>query len=90
MFHHLWIGYQRDSEIGDKVLHPTQKPVELMAWCLEQCEATQDDIVCDPYCGSGPTLRAAKDSGMKAVGIEICEKYAEIAARRLQQEVLAL
>lgn len=66
--------------------HPTQKPVELMRWCIEKSSTT--GIILDPYMGSGTTLRAAKDLGRKAIGIEIEERYCEIAARRLQQEVL--
>ena len=85
---YLWHGMIRKGD--DELYHPTQKPVELMTWCL-QLRWTQDcQTILDPFMGSGTTLRAAKDLGRKAIGIEIEEKYCEIAARRLSQEVLAL
>jgi site-specific DNA-methyltransferase (adenine-specific) len=87
-YRHLWNGVCRASEIGSH-LHPTQKPVALMAWIVARWTAPGDLIV-DPYMGSGPVLRAAKDLGRRAIGIEIEERYCEIAARRLGQEVLAL
>lgn len=68
--------------------HPTQKPISLMFWCLSF--APQAETIIDPFMGSGTTLRAAKDLRRKAIGIEIEEKYCEIAARRMQQEVLPL
>ena len=68
--------------------HPTEKPLDLMTWCLSLVKA--DGPIVDPFMGSGTTLRAAKDLGRRAIGIEIEERYCEIAARRLSQEVLAL
>lgn len=84
VYRHKWLGYMRASE-NDEYLHPTQKPVSLMRWILEWTPA---GIVVDPYAGSGSTLRAAKDAGRHAIGIELVEAYCEIAARRLGQEVL--
>ena len=70
-------------------VHPAEKPVQLMKWCLLQIgEPWTIGRVLDPYCGSGSTLIAAKDLGLRAVGIEIEERYCEIAAKRLSQDVL--
>ena len=66
--------------------HPCEKPVELLTWCLGLVPDAQ--TVLDPFAGSGTTGRAAKDLGRKAVLIEREEKYCEIAARRMGQEVL--
>lgn len=87
VFRHLWNGMMRASEHGVSV-HPTQKPVALMSWCLSFCP--ENALILDPFMGSGPTLAAAKLLGRRAIGIEIEERYCEIAARRLSQEVLAL
>ena len=67
--------------------HPSQKPIELMLWCPS---FVPEGAVLDPYMGSGTTLVAAKQLGRKAIGIEIEERYCEIAAKRLAQEVLPL
>lgn len=64
--------------------HPAPFPEELPARAIE---TTGPGIVCDPFCGQGSTLRAAKKSCRVAIGIEIEEKYCEIAAKRLSQEV---
>jgi DNA modification methylase len=72
---------------GGKV-HPTQKPERLIRWCIAQSGASQ--TILDPFAGSGTTGRAAKDLNKTAVLIEREEKYCEIAASRMSQEVLAL
>ena len=68
--------------------HPTQKPLALMKWCIGLAGDVQTII--DPFAGSGTTGRAAKDLGRKAVLIEREERYCEIAANRMRQEVLPL
>ncbi len=88
IFAHLWDGFLKDSEKNEIRVHPTQKPVALMIWCLNFEPSAA--ITLDPFMGSGTTLRAAKDLNRKAIGIEIEEKYCEIAAKRMSQEVFDL
>jgi site-specific DNA-methyltransferase (adenine-specific) len=85
VFNHLWMGFLRESESGVSNYHPTQKPVALMRWCIGLVKNVGS--VLDPYMGSGTTLRAAKDLGIRAIGIEINEAYCEVAAKRMAQEV---
>ena len=66
--------------------HPTQKPEDLMRWCMKQVPKPFETIL-DPFMGSGTTLVAAKREGRKAVGIELEERYCEAAVKRLQQGV---
>ena len=90
--HHL-----RDKGLGDILrgtvpeakLHPTEKPIDVLMPIIFN-SSDRGETVLDPFMGSGTTLRAAKDLGRKAIGIEIEEKYCEIAVKRLAQEVLAL
>lgn len=81
---HLWNGMLRKDR--EERSHPTQKPLDVMSWCLSH--APEAKTILDPWMGSGTTLVAAKLRGLKAVGIEINEEYCEIARRRLSQGVL--
>lgn len=75
------------TESPGKNGHPCPKPINVWMRLLANMSLPGQTVL-DPFLGSGTTLVAAKILGRKAVGIEIEEKYAEIAAKRLQQEVL--
>jgi site-specific DNA-methyltransferase (adenine-specific) len=77
----------RHAPPGTEREHITQKPESLIR---ELLSIAPPGIVLDPFMGSGTTLRAAKDLNRRAIGIEIEERYCEIAAERCRQEVLAL
>jgi site-specific DNA-methyltransferase (adenine-specific) len=78
------------QEANGKVAHPNQKPLGLMAWCIRRSGCPAGGTILDPYAGSGSTLVAAKKAGFRAIGIELKEQHAEIAANRLAQTVLPL
>lgn len=81
-------NYAHAQLASEGKFHPTQKPLPLMRWCLEFLPP-QLTIV-DPFMGSGTTLRAAKDVGRKAIGVELDESYCERAVRRMGQGSLGL
>jgi DNA modification methylase len=80
------ITYSRAEALKDKKQHPTQKPIAVMVWCLKQILKAQ--TVLDPFMGSGTTLVACKRLGRRGIGIEIEEKYCEVATKRLEKERL--
>jgi DNA modification methylase len=82
---HLWNGMLRKGK--ERRDHPTQKPLDVMKWAILKCPG-KPEVVLDPFMGSGTTLRAAKDLGLRAIGIEREERYCNVAAERLAQEVL--
>ncbi len=98
VFHYAADGRKRRSEVlrhpavfsgagpgcHEYLGHPTQKPVALMGALLQKTQG----VILDPFMGSGSTLKAAKELNRRAIGIEIEERYAEIAANRLAQENL--
>jgi DNA modification methylase len=69
---------------GQGAEHPTQKPVEVMAWCLGFLPAAR--TVLDPFMGSGSTGVACARDGKAFIGIEISEEYFDIACRRIADE----
>ena len=78
--------YPNDANSVD---HPCAKPIRMWKWLVART-SLEGETILDPFMGSGTTLRAAKDLGRKAIGIEIEERYCEIAAKRLMQSVMVL
>jgi len=78
----MWAGYMRNN--GEyRFNHPTQKPQKVIDWCINKT----DGVVLDPFLGSGTTCYCAKKLNRRCIGIEIEEKYCEIAANRCRQMV---
>lgn len=74
-----------DGAVGShKWGHPTEKPIDLMEWCIQQLPA-QTKSVLDPFMGSGTTGVACVKLGRKFIGIEIEERYFDIACRRISE-----
>jgi site-specific DNA-methyltransferase (adenine-specific) len=88
---HQFVKRPADIIVANRIppldlVHPTEKPVAALLPLL----VAHKGNVLDPFMGSGSTLRAAKDLGRKAIGIEIEEQYCEVAAKRMAQLVMAL
>ncbi len=83
---HDYLAVHNNEKMGNYG-HPCPKPLTWASHLLAKA-CPDNGTVIDPFMGSGTVLRAAKDLKMKAIGIDISEKYCEIAAKRLSQEVL--
>ena len=78
--------YSRGEALQDGRVHPTQKPVALFGWCLQNYSKEQD-LILDPFAGSGTTAIACIRLNRRYILIEKEEKYCEIAAKRIDTEL---
>jgi len=83
MFRHVWNGMLRGSESKTPRVHPTQKPVALMEWCLGFLPDAK--TILDPFAGSGTTLVACQRMGRHGTGIELDPDYFDIACKRVDE-----
>ena len=68
-------------------IHPTQKPVVVMTWCMEQAKVPEGATVLDPYMGSGTTAIACIRTGRRFIGIEIDPVHFATAVKRVRAEL---
>jgi len=81
-FRYLWSGFRKAKP--ERRYHPTQKPIEVMVWCLQQLP-NDCQTICDPYMGVGSTGIAVIERGWRFIGIEKETRYFDIACRRLTE-----
>jgi len=81
-------NYSRAEALRDKKVHPTQKPIAVMVWTLNQVQKAS--TILDPFLGSGTTAIACERLKRKWIGIEISEEYCAIAAKRIENEIRQL
>lgn len=89
LFDHVWHGFDRETERGEKTTHPAQKPVKLYDWCLDRLKLKPGDTVLDPYAGTAACGVACVRRGINYIGIELDEGYFGIAKERLEKEANA-
>lgn len=82
-------SFRTEQPNREKFDHPCPKPLSWMAWAVTRASRAGETIL-DPFAGTGTTLRAAKNLGRKSIGVEIEERYCEIIASRMEQEILDL
>lgn len=89
LFSSYWSGATRTGrEQAEGRFHVNQKPVALMSWCLRLLGPLDGLTIVDPYMGSGSALVAAREAGVRAIGIEIEAEHCENAVKRLSQGLL--
>ena len=82
---HVWDGGKRAGDPDNRTFcHPSQKPIEVMEWCIRHLPPQAQRIL-DPYAGSGTTGVACARLGRSFIGIEIEERYFDIACRRIEE-----
>lgn len=84
VYKQVWHGFDRAVERG-KILHPTQKPVDLMKWTMQMADVPEKALVMDPYMGSGSTGVACVGRGLPFIGAELNPEYFQIACNRISQ-----
>jgi len=84
VFSHLWNGLHKGSQHGERRRHPTEKPVALFEWIIDQY-GQEGGLVTDWYLGSGTTMIAAERLGRRCYGMEIEPRYVDVAVKRWEQ-----
>lgn len=91
MAEYAWTNFDKNAKIfrlhpvGLGKEHPTQKPIQLMEWCIEQLPKDCTGAILDPFMGAGSTLVACAKTGRHGIGIEIDEEYFNIAVKRVTE-----
>jgi site-specific DNA-methyltransferase (adenine-specific)/modification methylase len=83
IFRHRWMGTMKETEIGERRIHPTQKPVRLLRRIIEW-RAPSPSHIFDPYAGSGSTIIAALEEGCTVTAVEIVSDYCASIVERIQ------
>ena len=83
IFHHLWAGFRRDSEKGEKRVHPTQKPIQLISEILQHFKKVKSELILDLFLGSGSTMAASHQLKRKCYGMELDPKYCQVIVDRM-------
>jgi DNA modification methylase len=84
IFKHMWNGMLKDSEQGIKRVHPSQKPIKLAEFCYERY-GQENDVIYDPFLGSGMSLIAAENTNRTVIGCELSPEYIDIIISRWEK-----